>query len=265
MKRFSYFSLFILLAVNILLSQENSPWKWSHPKPQGNTLRYVKIFNATTWYAIGYAGTFLKTTNGGTNWFINHNVAGEQQTSQFFFYSGWFFDMNTGLACGSSGKISRTTNAGSSWDTISTGETAALYGMHFINSTTGFVSTSSGGNILKTTNAGLNWTVISTGTSIALYNIFALDANYIYCPSSSGNIRYTTNAGANWTTVSTGTSVTLFDAWFKDINTGFVCGTSTAVRVTTNGGANWTQFNSGLLSSTFYELQFYPNGDAGVD
>ncbi len=260
--------LFLLLIVLNLgvYSQVNSPWKWVHPTPQGNTLRYVKAFNATTFYALGYAGTFIKTTNSGANWFITHNVFGTQQNDQIFAYSGWFFDQNTGFASGEQGKLARTTNGGTTWDTVSTGQTATLYGIHFINSTTGFICTSTGGNIIKTTDAGLNWTPISTGASAALYNIFALDVNRIYCTSSGGNIRYTTNGGTNWSIVSTGASVTLYDINFKDMNTGWVCGSSTSIRVTTNGGANWTQTSTGLPTSTFYELTFSPNVlNSGVD
>ncbi|HWA06183.1 MAG TPA: YCF48-related protein, partial [Ignavibacteria bacterium] len=172
-----------------------------------------------------------------------------------------FFDQNNGLACGEVGKLARTTNGGNSWDTISTGFTGTLYGMHFINATTGFMCTSTGGNILKTTNAGLNWSTISTGASATLYNIFALNENNIYATSSSGNLRYTTNGGTNWTIVSTGASVTLYDVCFKDANTGWVSGSSTAIRVTTNGGLNWTQTSTGLPSSTFYELTYVSAGN----
>ncbi len=255
---FLLISFLTIILQDTLLSQDNQPWKWVHPKPQGNTLRYVKTFNSSTYYALGYAGTFLKTTNSGTNWFITHKVFGEQQNDQYFIYSGWFFDQNNGLASGEAGKLARTTNAGVTWDTISTGQTATLYGMHFINATTGFMCTSTGGNILKTTNAGLNWTTISTGTSATLYNIFALNENNIYVTTTSANLRYTTNGGTNWTIVSTGSSVTLYDVCFKDANTGWVCGSSTSIRVTTNGGANWTQTSTGLPTSTFYELTYTP-------
>ncbi|MCC6865002.1 MAG: T9SS type A sorting domain-containing protein [Ignavibacteria bacterium] len=251
------FTFVLMLCINYNgFAQADQPWKWVHPTPQGNTLRYVKTFNATTYYALGYAGTFIKTTNSGSNWFITHKVFGQQLDNQWFIYSGWFFDQNTGLACGESGKVSRTTNGGTSWDTISTGVTATLYGMHFINTTTGFMCTSTSGDILKTTNAGLNWTAISTGSSTSLYNIYAYDVNHIYATSSSANLRYTTNGGTNWLTVSTGSSSTLYDVCFKDVNTGWVCGTSTAIRVTTNGGTNWTQTSTGLPSTTFYELSY---------
>jgi len=257
------FPVLMLLAVNVF-AQVNSPWKWVHPTPQGNTLRYVKTFNATTYYALGYAGTFLKTTNSGTNWFINHNVFGTQANDQIYAYSGWFFDQNTGLAGGEAGKLARTTNAGLTWDTITTGESGIIYGMHFINANTGFFSTSTGGNIRKTTNAGLNWTAISTGATATLYSVFALNNDTIYVTTTAGNIRYTTNGGTNWTIQSTGASVTLYDVHFKDGNTGWVCGSSTAIRVTTNGGVNWTQTSTGLPTSTFYDVA-YASGVTDAD
>ena len=267
MKRVLFFSVCMVILTGLTIAQESSLWKWSHPTPQGNTLRKVRVFNATTWYALGYAGTFLKTTNSGANWFINGEVMGEQQNSQIFLYDGWFFSTTTGLACGSSGKISRTTNAGLSWDTVSTPSTGTLYGMHFINATTGFVSTSSLGDILKTTDAGLTWAAISTGASATLYNIFALDANNIYVATTSGNMRMTSDGGSNWSIISTGASATLYDVFFINANTGLVCGSSTALRVTTNGGANWTQTSTGLPSSTLYELTyssstFYASGNS---
>lgn len=253
-KSFTLFCLMFILSV-CSYAQVNSPWKWSHPKPQGNTLRYVKAFSTTNWVAIGYAGTFMKTTNGGANWFITHDAAGVRTNTQIFFYSGWFFNMNSGFACGSSGNLWRTTNGGINWDSVGVPSTGTLYGIHFINSTTGFIGGTSS-TALKTTDVGANW-VSMTPPTYTYYNIYALDTNYIYLPSSSANLIYTTNGGTNWTTVSTGTSVTLYDVAFRNSNTGFVCGTSTALRLTTNGGANWTQTSTGLPSSTFYELTYF--------
>lgn len=252
--------LLILLLTCSVFTQENSPWKWVHPTPQGNTLRYTKTFSSTTFYALGYAGTFIKTTNGGANWYFHHNVFGVQEDNQIFAYNGWFFDANTGIATGEAGMIARTTNAGVTWTQIPTSETGILYGVHFINSTTGFISTSTGGNILKTTNAGLNWTAISTGATATLYSVHAVDENNIYVSTTAGNIRYTTNGGTNWTIQSTGASVTLYGVVFKNPNTGWVCGSSTAIRVTTNAGANWTQTSTGLPSSTFYDIDYIPGG-----
>jgi photosystem II stability/assembly factor-like uncharacterized protein len=253
-------SLLILLIAAFLTNQSYSQidlnWKWMHPKPQGNTLRYVKMFSATNWIAIGYAGAFMSTSNGGTSWTIYMNAGGTQAWGLGrTLYSGWFFNMNTGLVCGSSGWIGRTTTGGASWDSIASGVTATLYGMHFINSNTGFIGGSSG-TILKTTNGGVSWTAVTSGTTSTLYNIFALDVNHIYVPSTSGNLRITTNGGTTWTQVATGGS-TLYDVGFMDANTGFVTGSSGHVRLTTDGGANWTGVNPSS-TSTKYDLTAIP-------
>ncbi|MBK8663263.1 MAG: hypothetical protein IPN18_16280 [Ignavibacteriales bacterium] len=52
---------------NLVYSQTGSDWKWLHPTPQGNQLRAVQAFSGSTWYAVGLAGTFMKTTERRCN------------------------------------------------------------------------------------------------------------------------------------------------------------------------------------------------------
>jgi photosystem II stability/assembly factor-like uncharacterized protein len=251
-----FLSLFL---INSGFAQINQTWKWMHPKPTGNTLRWVKMFSATNWVAVGYAGTFMSTTNGGSTW-THYTNAGGQQAGYLqgrFLYSGWFFDMNTGVVCGSSGWIGRTTNGGQTWDSLGGGGTATLYGIHFVNTTTGFIGGTSG-TILKSTNAGVTWTALTSGTTSAIYNIFALDANRIYAPSSSGYLRISTDGGANWTQYTTGGS-TLYDVNFLNTTTGFVTGSSGHVRRTTDGGSNWVGVNT-PYTSTLYEIKTVAGG-----
>lgn len=249
------FVLFLMVFAMNLDAQVNQDWKWSHPFPQGNTLRWVKMMDSVNWYAVGYAGTFMKSSNAGTSWTIYTN-AGGWQPSYFgqgrILYSGWFFNMNNGLVCGSSGWIARTTNGGLNWDSIASPTTNALYGLHFVNSTTGFTAGASG-TVLKTTDAGLTWTALTTGITTTIYNIFAVDANIIFAPTTAGNVRMTTDGGTTWTTSATGTSFTVYDANFINGNTGMVCGASGNIKLTTNGGLNWTSVNS-ASTSTLYEL-----------
>ena len=260
MKKAFLFSISILFLLTMsTYSQINSNWKWMHPKPQGNALRYVKMFSASTWYAVGYAGYFIKTTNGGSTWIQYSNAGGTRSGygQGKSLYSGWFFNMNTGLVCGYQGWIGRTTNGGVDWDSVASGTTATyLYGMHFINDNTGFVCGYSG-TILKTTNAGVSWTAVSSGYTSTLYNIFALDANHIYVTRSSGRLRYTTNGGSSWTEVYTGVSFTPYDVGFMNVNTGFICGTTGHVELTTDGGANWVAVDPSN-TSTKYELTAIP-------
>lgn len=254
MKRFLSISLFLLLTLlfqNILFSQLNQDWKWVHPKPQGNVLRNVQAFSGNEWIVAGYNGTFMHTTNAGTNWDFYTNAGGVNASGLYnSLYDFWFFNPSTGLVCGANGYIARTTNSGMNWVTSSSGRTVTLNGMHFINASTGFIGCAD--TILKTTNGGLNWTPIPLGVTASVNNIFALDANHIYAPSSSGNLYVTINGGANWVKDSTG-SGTLYDVNFIDASTGFVCGSSGAVRLTINGGANWTNVPTGV-SATYNQL-----------
>ena len=191
-----------VIAATNLFAQINQEWKWQHPFPQGNIIRYTKVIDAQNWLMVGESGTFIKTTNGGQNFTVMTNAGtptpvGNMQSKGL--YNGWFFNANTGMVCGASGYFARTTNGGTTWDTtITLGITNILYGIHFINDNTGFMCGSSA-KLLKTTNAGLNWTTITvTGFTTTMYNVFALDENHIYTSLSNGRTGITTNGGATW-------------------------------------------------------------------
>jgi photosystem II stability/assembly factor-like uncharacterized protein len=254
MKRFLLSSILVFAVLsfqNILYSQINQDWKWVHPKPHGNNLRFVKAFSSTEWMVIGYNGTFMHTSNVGVNWDFYTNAGGFTPAKTYnSLQDGWFFNVSTGIVCGSNGYIARTTNAGLNWDMVSSGVASTLNGIHFVDASTGFIGYAN--NILKTTDAGLSWDSISLGVSASVNNIFALDVNHIYAPSSSGNLYVTKDGGVNWVRDSTG-SGTLYDVNFLDANTGFVCGASGTVRITTNGGSNWTNIGTGV-NSTYYSL-----------
>ena len=83
-----------------------SNWEWLHQTPQGNTLRWVKMWDASTWYAVGEGGTFMKTTDGAATWTVKIWINGGGSTdSNYDLYDAHFFDMNTGVAVGQNGKI----------------------------------------------------------------------------------------------------------------------------------------------------------------
>lgn len=256
MKKNLLFALSFLLLTSISFSQLS--WKWMHPTPQGNTLRYAKMFSATDWVAVGYGGTFMKTTNAGVNWFITHDAAGIKTSSQTLLYNAWFFNMTTGIVCGSSGQIWRTTNGGTSFDSIPSGVTTTLYGIHFINANTGYIGGTSG-TVLKSTNAGVSWTALTTGTTFTINNIFAID-NRVYCPTSTASILLTSyDGGTSWfndTTAATANS--LYDVAFRDTLTGIVSGATATVRITTDAGLTWVPY-TGFPSTSFWSILFNTN------
>ncbi|HEX2786452.1 MAG TPA: YCF48-related protein [Ignavibacteria bacterium] len=239
-------------------AQLGTQYKWLHPFPQGNELRWIKMWNANNWYAIGFGGTFMKSTNGGTTWEVKTLVNGITETgTNNTCYDAYFFNQNTGYVCGGSGLVIKTTNGGNTWDSVTAVSSAVTwYDIDFINPNTGFVSGTTSGRAAVTTDGGATWLQMGTIPTGTYYSIYAKDVNNVIVTTTTGNIRKTTNGGANWTQISTGTSATLYCVEFLDNNTGYVCGSSSAIRYTTNFGDNWTSTNTGVASSTFYDIDF---------
>lgn len=265
MKKILLFITTVLLLASFVdtKAQAINDWSWSHPRPVGATLRWCQAFDANTWYIVGYNGNFGKTTNAGADWtFMAPGTPGGNYATYGYYmtlYDAHFFNMNTGIACGSYGSVIKTTDAGASWTTYYIGSTPTLYSIHFINNNTGFVSGSTTRDVSKTTNGGVNWTDISGNISGSTkYSLYAIDQDIIMVGETGGDIWRTTNGGTTWTenAMSGGT---MYCINFLNSNTGFACGSSTTVKKTTNAGATWTTFSTtGVSSSSFYDVDFYP-------
>src|SRR5438876_2015803 len=67
----------------------------------------------------------------------------------------YFIDAANGFICGASSTILRTTNAGTNWSAEPNTTGVNLWGITFINSTTGVVVGDDA--IARTTNGGVNW------------------------------------------------------------------------------------------------------------
>ena len=126
----------------VSFAQVNNEYKWVHLQPQGNSLQWVKRWDANNWYAIGYGATFMKTSNAGLTWYVINNICISPEGIPVDLYDAYFFDMNTGWACGSSGKVINTTDGGNTWDTTGfvISADAEWFGMRWINSSTGFLA-----------------------------------------------------------------------------------------------------------------------------
>jgi photosystem II stability/assembly factor-like uncharacterized protein len=143
--------------------------------------------NPSTGFAVGLTGMYLKTTNGGNSWFskyadasknyysvqfVNENTgyitggwvnstvmksenAGNTWTNLFSnafgvrLYSGSFIDAEKGYVCGRYGTILRTSDGGSTWLNETSGTTAFLYGIHYLNEQAAY-AVGDGGTILST-------------------------------------------------------------------------------------------------------------------
>ena len=234
----------------------NSPWEWLHQTPQGNTLRWVKMWDANNWYAVGYGGTFMKTTDAGANWFVNKTAWLDNTGANEIIYDAHFFSPQDGYACGGYGTIVKTTDGGLTWDSVGVdGTTAASwYDIYFVNDTLGFVCGTTSGRLAMTTDAGNNWTVNGTIGSGTYYSVFAPDADTILVFSSSGNLQRSTDGGVTWNTVNVGQSSTLYSNKFTDAMNGWVCGSGDNPAYTTDCGLTWTLAATSPTTSTQYDI-----------
>ena len=103
---------FVLIAAVLFLLPGigQAGWFWQNPLPQGNTLQSVCFIDNNTGYAVGWLGTIIKTTDGGSNWSIlNSGTLNYLSAVQFP------LDAQTGYAVGNKGSILKTTNNGATW------------------------------------------------------------------------------------------------------------------------------------------------------
>ncbi len=166
------------------------------------------------------------------------------------------------------------TTVSSQWIQQSTGTTADLGGISFLNENTGYVCGS--GAIIKTTNGGTNWLNVNT---INLYKPFtkiqAIDENIVYCVGMFNTIIKSTNGGVNWTILRngpSGTGISFFALYFINSLTGWIGGQADPPYYfkTTNGGASFDSIPTSELNSRVNDFYFKDAniglscGDVGV-
>ncbi len=216
------------------------------PVSTTSILYSVYFTDPNTGYIVGDGGTFMKTTNGGSNW-TNQSIA------PVMLYSIYFTDANTGYTVGDGGIILKTVNSGTSW-TSQTSTSYSLHSVYFANTNVGYIA-GGHGTILKTTNGGTSWTAQSSGTNYDLYAVHFADANTGYVVGDNGNILKTSNGGTNWTALTGGGTNQLRSTYFLDASTGYVVGHNGTILKTTNGGTNWTAQTGGInfyLNSVYF-------------
>ncbi len=268
-KLFTLLMLAIIVSFTFDATAQTGPWQWLHPSPQGNTVRYIKYWDANNWYAVAYTGTFLKTTNAGTTWTFN-NLAGPNYASsgqKAFMYDAHFFNMTTGVVVGGGSTfdqyhsgIVRTTNGGTSFDTVTVTPftTGTFYQTYFVNNTTGYAVGTAVPKLFKTTDAGLTWNGVTAAPAVTLYDVYSPDSLNIIVSAASGNVYKSTDAGATFSAaILTGVSSTMNKMEFANALTGFVTGSASKFAYTVNGGLNWTTpTNTGLVAAaTFYDME----------
>jgi photosystem II stability/assembly factor-like uncharacterized protein len=186
----------------------------------------VRMLNSNEWYAVGYNGLFIKTTNAGVDWTARYLENGS--------YNLWdccFFNSTTGIVAGASSVpesyLARTTNGGLTWVRIDAPALLGVSPMTFANERIGYLYGCSqffNSSIFKTTNGGLNWFKTNLyQLPFDVKSIFTIDTNHVYAALTNGYILYTSNGGASWAYLDTGMNDDVIDVCFVNQNTGVFC------------------------------------------
>jgi hypothetical protein len=168
-----------------------------------NTLFGISCPSSTICYAVGAAGTIIKSTDGGVNW--------TTQTSNTANALGGISCPSTTVcyAAGVNGTVDKTSD-GSTWAVQTSNTTAQLNSLHCA-STTLCVAVGNSGTIIRTGD-GTTWSVQSSGTTSPLLGAFVADSsNHLVVGgnASASSHKGTSNGGSTWATQYLGTSAAL--------------------------------------------------------
>jgi photosystem II stability/assembly factor-like uncharacterized protein len=164
-------------------------------------------------------------------------------------YRGYIAGANGGLA-----KTTTLSSSGGTWAMQSTPTTQGLYGIHFTDTSNGWV-VGDAGVILKTVNAGNNYTTQTSGTSRHLSSVYFANTTTGLAVGDSGTVLRTTNGGTTWASMAAGIAANLNAVQFTNITTAYIAGNGGLILKTINGGVGWTPLASGTtahLRSIFF-------------
>lgn len=244
MKKFLLLSFLFFLS-QTMLPQEYQNWKWVHPKPQGNNLAWVKMFNNNCWYMVGSDGTFLKTTDAGNSWFYHHH-AGIITTfgTHSNLLDAYFKNLDTGYVVGQGG-IFTTVNGGVTFEPLTNPfpTTSNAYTAKMVNDKAGYSAGTFG--IAKTTDGGFSWNVF-TSLPAGTYQDVASPNDTLILAITTTTMQRSTNGGLTFSTIATGTSP-MQKIVFKNTSTAYLVSLgSQKVKMTTDGGLTWTNISANI-------------------
>lgn len=186
-----------------------SGWFWGNPAPQGNALKAVD-FAGGRGYAVGSAGTALRSDDGGLNWTgLATGTAGDLARLQIV-------DPETVVVLGAGGCVLRRTDDGGKtfrklFIVAEVNCPDRVQSVHFVDKTTGYLLLADG-SVLKTTDAGDSFAkqtaIPGTAASATPGGAVAKDILFTdpdsgiasVSPSGGGNSSafFTTDSGVSW-------------------------------------------------------------------
>jgi photosystem II stability/assembly factor-like uncharacterized protein len=234
----------------------NAQWSTATiPSSQSYLYSITFVSGGSTGYAVGNAGSVLKTTDGGATWLAQTSLGSNDLKCVFFANS------SNGWIVGVGGAIYYTTNGGNNWTAQTSGTTSNLRGVYFVSATQGWV-VGDAGTILTTTDGDVSnatWTAqtsITPANTNILRDVFFTDASTGWAVGDAGTILNTTDGGNSWTSQTVGASYNFRGVWFTGANTGWAVSTGPAIYYTSNGTAWNAVSNISPISTSLYSVSF---------
>lgn len=238
------------------VSSARAQW-FAVPSGTTNVLRGVYLLDSGVGYAVGDAGTILKTIDAGMTW----SALASGTTNAL--YDVHFFDDLTGVTVGDGGLIRRTTDGGASWLSIPSGVRDALRSVSF----SGANGICAGGSldILYSSDSGASWQVSQKNLfASGFFGAHMLSPTVGFLTGQNaifqGIFGSTVDGGVRWTFHTfyfNGSEGSADDVFFFDGATGVTSGVvfdgTGAIARTTDVGTTWTStiFSQGLQGIDF--------------
>jgi photosystem II stability/assembly factor-like uncharacterized protein len=223
------------------VSVGRSGWLWGDPAPQGETLNRV-AFQGARGYAVGEAGTVLRSDDGGGSW-VGLASGSESNLSLL-----QVLDAKT-VVVGGGCTVRESTDEGATFHRLPVGEAeqgcaTKVASFSFSSPATGFVELADG-SVLLTKDAGQT---LESKTGVPLNGAgagpivftsptvgFALAGS-----GASGRIYRTLDGAGSWTQVAQAPAA-LSDLTFVSATTAYAVGAGGVLLRSSDGGGTWTQ------------------------
>lgn len=152
---------------------------------------------------------------------------------------------------------------GQTWVPQTSGTTANLWAVHFLNADEGYAC-GDAGVVVKTTNGGTTWTSANITTTSPVNDVYFISANEGWAavgdannPSSTGQIWHTINGGTTWTPQTPSTTEARFGVSFASATVGWEVGSRNGpinIDATTDGGTKWLQQTNSNIFGWLYKV-----------